>query len=148
MEWLDLVHTPCRQSIVEAAERLGAVVGRSCWRESGAFAEPSVFLSAGVHVWVVLTLIAFPGTDQGSERAEVRARLVDASGIISYAGQAYRVGRQHARTSVQVGVVNSQVEITLDGRTIATHPILHDRTKEHGALANPTGRPRKPKIVA
>jgi len=75
-------------------------------------------------------------------------RLVEASGVISYAGQSYRVGRKHARKSVQVGVVDDHVEITHDGQVITTHPILHDRSKEHGALANPTGRPRKPKVVA
>ncbi|QYG91173.1 hypothetical protein HC251_01125 [Iamia sp. SCSIO 61187] len=26
---------------------------------------------------------------------------------------------------------------------IRTHPIKHDRTREHGALANPGGRPRR-----
>ena len=73
MERFDVFQTPGGQSIVETAQRLGAVAGRSCRGEGGPFAEVSVFLSAGVHVRVVMTLVAFPGTDQGGERAEVRS---------------------------------------------------------------------------
>ena len=75
-------------------------------------------------------------------------RLVEAGGSVSFAGASYKVGREYARRSVQVGVVDGRVEITLDGFTIRTHPICHDRAKEHGALANPTGRPRRPKPAA
>jgi transposase InsO family protein len=75
-------------------------------------------------------------------------RLVEANGTLSFAGATYKAGRAYARRSVQVAVVDSLVEITLDGQIIGTHPIRHDRTKEHGALANPTGRPRKPKPAA
>jgi transposase InsO family protein len=75
-------------------------------------------------------------------------RLVEAGGSVSFAGASYKVGRQYARRSVQVGVVDGRVEVTLDGFTIPTHAIRHDRAKEHGALANPTGRPRRPKPAA
>jgi hypothetical protein len=70
-------------------------------------------------------------------------RLVDVTGWVSFAGATYKVGKPYARRTVQVGVVDGQVQITLDGETLQTHPIRHDRRKEHGALANPTGRPRK-----
>jgi transposase InsO family protein len=70
-------------------------------------------------------------------------RLVDSSGSVSFAGTTYRVGRDYIRRSVKVGVVDGQVVITSDGQTIRTHRLRHDRNKEHGALANPTGRPRK-----
>jgi transposase InsO family protein len=81
-------------------------------------------------------------------RSPAVTRLVDGAGGLSFAGSSYRVGRHYARRSVQVGVVDDTVEITLDGQTIRTHPLRHDRSKEHGALATPTGRPRKPKSVA
>ena len=75
-------------------------------------------------------------------------RLVDHGGNVSFAGATYRVGRSYARRSVQVGVVDGQLLITIDGATVRTHAIRHDRTKEHGALANPNGRPRKPTTAA
>jgi hypothetical protein len=70
-------------------------------------------------------------------------RLVDAGGALSFAGASYKVGRQFARRSVQVAVNDGRVEIRCDGELIRTHPIRHDPSKEHGALANPAGRPRK-----
>jgi transposase InsO family protein len=70
-------------------------------------------------------------------------RLVDSAGSISFAAATYKVGRAYARRSVQVGVRDGQVVITLDGDTIRTHPVRHDRDREHGALATPAGRPRK-----
>ena len=75
-------------------------------------------------------------------------RLVDTTGAVSFAGARYKVGGGYVRRSVRVAIVDGQVQITLDGQTIRTHPIRHDRSKEHGALANPTGRPRKPPAVA
>jgi len=33
--------------------------------------------------------------------------------------------------------------ISVGKELIRTHPIRHDRTREHGALANPGGRPRR-----
>jgi transposase InsO family protein len=70
-------------------------------------------------------------------------RKVDSSGNVSFAGANYRVARKYARLQVQVVVVGQRVEISLDGELIRQHPIRHDRTREHGALANPGGRPRR-----
>lgn len=75
-------------------------------------------------------------------------RLVDSSGAVSFAGASYKAGKSFVRRSVQVGVVDGQVVISLAGETIGAHPIRHDRSKEHGALANPNGRPRKPPAAA
>lgn len=74
-------------------------------------------------------------------------RLVDSSGTVSFAGANYKVGKPYARRSVQVAIVDGRVEIRCDGETIRTHAIHHDRTKEHGALANPAGRPRKHNVA-
>lgn len=70
-------------------------------------------------------------------------RKVDSSGSISFAGASYRVGAKYARRQVQVAVVGDHVEITLDGTLTRRRPIRHDRSREHGALANPGGRPRR-----
>jgi len=70
-------------------------------------------------------------------------RKVDKSGCVSFAGWRYRVGNPYRRRSVEISVVADTVQITLDGRLLRTHPIRHDRTKEHGAFANPGGRPRR-----
>ena len=40
-------------------------------------------------------------------------------------------------------MVRRRVEISQNGEVIVKHPIKHDRLKEHGALANPGGRPRR-----
>jgi hypothetical protein len=47
-----------------------------------------------------------------------------------------------------VAIVGNRVQFTLDGTVIREHPIRHDRTKEHGAFATPTGRPRKKRPAA
>jgi hypothetical protein len=60
----------------------------------------------------------------------------------------YRVGKDFVRHSVQVAIVDGCVHITCDGHTIRTHTIHHDRSKEHGALATPAGRPRKSSAAA
>jgi hypothetical protein len=75
-------------------------------------------------------------------------RLVDVTGWVSFAGATYKVGKQYSRRSVQVAVIEGLVEITLDGQVIQTHPIRHDPAKEHGALANPTGRPPRKRTTA
>ena len=75
-------------------------------------------------------------------------RLVDSSGKLSFAGAEYKVGADYRRRSVQVAVVDGVVVIAIEGETIRTHRIHHDRAKEHGALANPNGRPRKPRPAA
>ena len=70
-------------------------------------------------------------------------RKVDSSGNVSFAGASYRVGNDHRRRQVQVAVVADTVEISIGEQLIRSHPIKHDRTREHGALANPGGRPHR-----
>ena len=70
-------------------------------------------------------------------------RKVDGSGNISFAGTSYRVGNLHRLEQVEVRVVGDTVQISTDGRIIRTHRATHDPQKEHGALANPGGRPRR-----
>jgi transposase InsO family protein len=68
-------------------------------------------------------------------------RKIDGSGSLSFAGHAYRVGNPYKRMSATVTIVGATVQIVVDGQLVRTHPIRHDRTKEHGAFANPTGKP-------
>jgi transposase InsO family protein len=70
-------------------------------------------------------------------------RKVDSSGSISFAGTSYRVGKAHKRRQVQLAIVGDIVEISSGGHILKTHPIRHDRSREHGAFANPGGRPRR-----
>ncbi|HEU5082430.1 MAG TPA: IS481 family transposase [Acidimicrobiales bacterium] len=70
-------------------------------------------------------------------------RKVEVSGTISFAGHAYRVGKAHARRQVQVAIVGEVVEISAGGQVLKTHPIRHDRSREHGAFANAGGRPSR-----
>ena len=70
-------------------------------------------------------------------------RKVDSSGQVSFAGMNYRVGNTYRRRQVQVAVVGETLEISVGEELIRSHAIRHDRTREHGALANPGGRPRR-----
>jgi transposase InsO family protein len=70
-------------------------------------------------------------------------RIVDSSGSISFAGWSYRVGKAHKRRQVQIAIVSDVVEISSGGQVLKTHAIRHDRSREHGAFANPGGRPRR-----
>ena len=70
-------------------------------------------------------------------------RKVDSSGHVSFAGTSYLVGMKYRRRQVQVAVVGEVVEIAIGEELIRSHPARHDRTREHGALANPGGRPRR-----
>lgn len=70
-------------------------------------------------------------------------RKVDSSGNVSFAGANYRVGNAYRRRQVQVAVVGDTVEISIGKQLIRSHPVKHDRTREHGALANPGGRPHR-----
>ena len=70
-------------------------------------------------------------------------RKVDSSGNVSFAGTNYRVGSQYKRRQVQVAVVGDTVEISIGNQLIRSHRAKHDRTREHGALANPGGRPHR-----
>ena len=71
------------------------------------------------------------------------SRKVDSSGNVSFAAANYRVGNAYRRRQVQVAVVGDHVEIAIGEQLIRRHKIKHDRTREHGALANPGGRPRR-----
>ncbi len=70
-------------------------------------------------------------------------RKVDSSGNVCFAGASYRAGSQYRRRQVQVAVVGDMVEISIGTELIRCYPAKHDRTREHGALANPGGRPRR-----
>ena len=82
------------------------------------------------------------GTPIGVDAASV-TRKVDSSGNVCFAGANYRVGTAYRRRQVQVAVVGDIVEISVGEQLIRTHPVSHDRTREHGALANPGGRPHR-----
>lgn len=82
-------------------------------------------------------------TRRPSASAVAVTRKVDSSGNVSFAGRSYRAGRKHRRRQVQVAVVGDTVEISIGEELIRVHPVRHDRTREHGALANPGGRPRR-----
>jgi len=86
---------------------------------------------------------SLPATPRPSASSASVTRKVDSSGQVSFAGTSYRVGKQFRRRQVQVAVVGGTVEISIGEQLIRTHPIRHDRTREHGALANPGGRPRR-----
>jgi transposase InsO family protein len=70
-------------------------------------------------------------------------RKVDSSGNVCFAGTNYRVGSKFPRRPVQVAVVGDTVEISVGNELIRSHRVKHDRTREHGALANPGGRPHR-----
>lgn len=70
-------------------------------------------------------------------------RKVDSSGSVCFAGTTYSVGPKFKRRQVQVAVVGDTVEISVGEELIRSHPVRHDRTREHGALANPGGRPNR-----
>jgi transposase InsO family protein len=77
-------------------------------------------------------------------------RKVDSSGNVCFAGACYRAGNKFRRRQVQVAVVGGHLEISIGEQLIRRHKVKHDRTREHGALANehgalanPGGRPRR-----
>ena len=70
-------------------------------------------------------------------------RKVDSSGNVSFAGTQLSGRAPHIRRQVQVAIVGDSVEISAGGEVIKVHPIRHDRSREHGAFANPGGRPRR-----
>jgi transposase InsO family protein len=83
------------------------------------------------------------GTPRPSPSAASVTRKVDSSGNVSFAASTYRAGNKFRGRQVQVSIVDGTVEISVGEELIRTHPIRHDRTREHGALANPGGRPRR-----
>ena len=76
-----------------------------------------------------------PGTDS------VVIRKVDNNGAVRFAGTTYFVGQAYRRRQLEVAILKDTVQIWDAGRLLRTHPIRHDRRKEHGAFANPSGRP-------
>jgi hypothetical protein len=70
-------------------------------------------------------------------------RKVDSSGNVCFAATSYPVGSKFRRRQVQVAIVGDTVEISIGNELIRSHAVRHDRTREHGALANPGGRPRR-----
>jgi transposase InsO family protein len=69
-------------------------------------------------------------------------RSVDSSGSVSFAGIGYRVGNRYKGQEAGVRVVGDTVQITIDGQLVRTHKARHDRSKEYGAMAQPTGKAR------
>lgn len=84
-----------------------------------------------------------PRPSQPSASSPSVTRKVDSSGNVSFAGENYRVGTAYRRRQVQVAVVGDTVEISVGEQMIRSHKAKHDRTREHGALANPGGRPHR-----
>jgi transposase InsO family protein len=70
-----------------------------------------------------------PATPRPSASSASVTRKVDSSGNV--------------RRQVQVAIVAGTVEISIGEELIRVHPIRHDRTREHGALANLGGRPHR-----
>jgi transposase InsO family protein len=68
-------------------------------------------------------------------------RKVDHNGSVSFAGADYRAGNAYKGRQVEVCLAGDTVQIWGDGRILRTHAAKHDRRKEHGAFANPGGRP-------
>jgi transposase InsO family protein len=84
-----------------------------------------------------------PRPSRPSATAVSVTRKVDTTGKVCFAGASYRVGSPYKRRQVQVAVVGDTVEISIGNELIRSHPVRHDRTREHGALANPGGRPHR-----
>jgi transposase InsO family protein len=84
-----------------------------------------------------------PRPSRRSATAASVTRKVDSSGNVCFAATSYRVGNAYRRRQVQVAVVGDTVEISIGNELIRSHAIRHDRTREHGALANPGGRPHR-----
>lgn len=138
--WLagETVDIVCGDALVEIFHRGVLVVSHVARHQAGARI---------VNRQPVNALARRPRPRAGDTTAMV-TRLVDGGGSVSFAGAAYKAGRAFARRCVEVGVIDGQVVIRADGETVRTHAIRHDRDKEHGALANPNGRPRKPTTAA
>lgn len=84
---------------------------------------------------------ARPSTDR------VVVRKVGHNGEVSFAGADYRVGNPYRGRQVEVTLAGDTVQIWGDGRLLRTHRAKHDRRKEHGAFANPGGRPDRTNAV-
>jgi hypothetical protein len=84
-----------------------------------------------------------PRPSRPSATAVSVTRKVDSSGNVCFAATNYHIGHKYRRRQVQVAVVGDTVEISIGRELIRSHPVRHDRTREHGALANPGGRPHR-----
>jgi transposase InsO family protein len=84
-----------------------------------------------------------PKTRRPAATAPSVTRKVDSSGNVCFAGTNYYAGTKYIRRQIQVAVVAETIELFIGEQLTRTHPIRHDRTREHGALANPGGRPRR-----
>jgi transposase InsO family protein len=84
-----------------------------------------------------------PRPSRPSVTAASVTRKVDSSGNVCFAGTSYRVGNAYRRRQVQVAVVGATVEISIGNELIRSHAVRHNRTREHGAFANPGGRPHR-----
>jgi transposase InsO family protein len=69
-------------------------------------------------------------------------RRVDMSGAVSFAGIGYRAGNKFIGQEAGVRVVGDTVQITIQGQLVRTHRARHDKAKEFGAMAQPTGKAR------
>ena len=83
--------------------------------------------------------LAAPPTRPKSDSVVIRK--VDNNGAVRFAGTTYFVGQAYRRRQLEVVLLKDTVQIWDDDRLLRTHPIRHDRRKEHGAFANPSGRP-------
>ncbi|MGF1617974.1 MAG: hypothetical protein ACFCU2_09255 [Acidimicrobiia bacterium] len=70
-------------------------------------------------------------------------RKVDSSGNISFEAINCGVGNRLRGELVEVRVVGNTVAISDGGRVIRSHAARHNPDTEHGAFANPGGRPRR-----
>lgn len=70
-------------------------------------------------------------------------RKGDSSGGVSFAGATYKAGMPNRGRQVQVAIVDDTSEIAAGGELIRVHPIKHDRSREHGAVANAGSRPSR-----
>ena len=127
----ELVEVICRNGLVEIS-RQGVIIATHAQRHPAGKTQRS---SPGLRRGRVATA----GTPV--------TRIVDRTGSVSFAGTNYRVGNQYRGRQVQVAIVAESVQISTTDGVVRMHPIRHDRTKEHGAFANPRGRPRKPSVA-
>ena len=135
--WLagESVELVCEDGLVKIFHRGVLLVTHARRHDPG---RQAAAISRGKKRRVAKTAAARPSASVASV-----TRKVDSSGNISFAAQNYRVGNAYRRRQVQVAVVDGTVEISVGNELIRVHPIRHDRTREHGALANPVGRPNR-----
>lgn len=136
-KWLagETVEIVCEDRVVELFHR-GVLVATHAQRHDPG--KQAAAITRGNKRPVIRT-----ATPRPSASAASVTRKVDGSGSVSFAGTSYRAGNKYKRRSVQVAVVNGTIEISIGEELLKVHPIRHDRTREHGALANPTGRPHR-----